>query len=362
MQATDTPPAWFARGDSKAELLKAKKKWLQFHARKTEGVLSLLPCCVDMPFRVTHNHGHEFKEYGIHNGAQCVRKAWTLDVQDMALLANNTDGEVSLQCLPEKLYVQMETPMKKAYPGLPEKWFPMTPVSTYWNLDADENVDIARRGDPLVPNFSSTIHEATGRTLSSSIGDLGDIGSHPSFQAAMRGCIALSRVRAAHRLLLSQPFSPLLFRQGPQPFPSLLLDVLLGKVTHEQVTDRCCEAQKQCRNIKLLKDQFWTCWVCQKDVSTNRYVSALGAQWYDEIFAKIIQPGRLLCCHKCTTLLMCETCGKSLCAGYFSSSRWINQKRGRNVCLQCESDICHSCALCSEVKGKDGYTETMWQN
>ena len=29
-----------------------KRKWLQYHARKTEGVLSLCPCCHGMPMRV----------------------------------------------------------------------------------------------------------------------------------------------------------------------------------------------------------------------------------------------------------------------------------------------------------------------
>ena len=82
-----------------------------------------------MPFRVTHSHGHEFKEYGVHNGAECVLKAWTLDDKDLPLLANATDGEVVVQSLPKKLYIKMLTPLKKHYPGLPEQWFPMTGVT-----------------------------------------------------------------------------------------------------------------------------------------------------------------------------------------------------------------------------------------
>ena len=43
MQAVDTPPAWFCNNYTKADLLTMKKKWLAYNARKTEGILSLLP-------------------------------------------------------------------------------------------------------------------------------------------------------------------------------------------------------------------------------------------------------------------------------------------------------------------------------
>ena len=59
IQAADSPPNWFCNGYSKEELLALKKKWLAYHARKTEGVLSLLLCCYDMPLRVTHSGGPE---------------------------------------------------------------------------------------------------------------------------------------------------------------------------------------------------------------------------------------------------------------------------------------------------------------
>ena len=99
MQATDTPPAWFTTAYSKGELSTLKLKWLHYHARKTEGILSLLPCCAEMPFRVTHSHGNEFKEYGIHNGAECVLKSWTLEESDLEQLQHNISGEVVLHNL-----------------------------------------------------------------------------------------------------------------------------------------------------------------------------------------------------------------------------------------------------------------------
>ena len=140
-----------------------------------------------------------------------------------------------------------------------------------------------------MPNFSCTIHGATGRTLKSSIVDLGEIGSYPSFQAAMRGYIALSRVTAAHKLLLSQPFSPLLFQQGQQPFPSLLMDVLLGKVAYEDVAEKCRQTRQRSKDIRLLKHQKWSCWMCKNDLMCDEYVSAADDNWYNEVFTKIVK-------------------------------------------------------------------------
>ena len=60
----------------------------------------------------------------------------------------------------------------------------------------------------------------------------------------MRGYIALSRVRKAHDLLFAQPFNPALFRQGPQPFPTLLLSVLKGEVTLNKLDDEIVATQK----------------------------------------------------------------------------------------------------------------------
>ena len=313
----------------------------------------MLPCCMDMPYKVTHSHGIEFKEYGIHNGAQCVLKGWLLDDRDVERLKDNTDDEVILKYLPKTLYVELLHSMKKNYPGLPAQWFPMKPVSTYWCLDADDNIDICRRGFSLVPNFSSTVHSATGRTLTSCIADLGDLWCIPGFQAAMRGYIALSRVRAAHHLLLSQPFSPLLFCQGTQPYPSLLLDVLRGKVVTEDVMAKSLEARNANKNLKLLKAQCWTCGECGEHVPTCNYVKGSGQEWQAEVFEKIIRTGRLRRCLKCTTQCECSVCAKVLPPTSFSASRmqhhnWPSHGR-RLVCVDCSNPACTS-AACSTCR------------
>ena len=106
------------------------------------------------------------KEYGVHNGSRGWVREWQLHENDIARLQSDTSAEIILSELPERIITEFEQPLKKQYPGLPPNHFPLAPVSTYWNLskEGDEPVEIVRKGYPLVPNFSTTIAGATGRT------------------------------------------------------------------------------------------------------------------------------------------------------------------------------------------------------
>ena len=112
IQSTDAPPGWYANGYSKPELQELKRRWLTYHARKTQGILSLLLACYNMPYRVTNSHGKEFKEYGIHNGAKCILKAWKLDEEDVKLVEKNHADCTILTRMPKTLFVEMQTPMR----------------------------------------------------------------------------------------------------------------------------------------------------------------------------------------------------------------------------------------------------------
>ena len=226
MQAIDNPPAWFADSMSKPELEAMKHKWLQYHAKKTEGVLSICPCCYDMPVRITHGNGFLFKEYGVHNGSCGTVKGWQFADADVEEWKTTPDRQIVLKALPKRLVIFLSRPMKKQYPGMEHNCFPLSPVTVYWCLDAEGEIQIRRRGFPLVPNFSVTVDSATGKTLDTALPDLGDLTTAPSHHRAMKGYIALSRVRKAQDLYLPQPFSPALFDQGEQPWPELLLKYL----------------------------------------------------------------------------------------------------------------------------------------
>ena len=72
----------------------------------------------------------------------------------------------------------------------------------------------------------------------------------------MKGYAALSRVvREADGLLVAQPFSPLLFKIGAQPWPSLLFDVQRGRALLGDLDDRCEQAARASKATKLLKQE-----------------------------------------------------------------------------------------------------------
>ena len=80
-----------------------------------------------------------------------------------------------------------------------------------------------------------------GRSLPSAVADLKAFSSVPSFASAMKGYLALSRVESANGLLISLPFSPQLFCQGPQPFPTLLLETMRQGSSDTEVLEKCTE-------------------------------------------------------------------------------------------------------------------------
>ena len=52
----------------------------------------------------------------------------------------------------------------------------------------------------------------------------------------LKAYIIRSRVKEVTDIIIAQPYSPHLFRQGVQPGPQLLLDVLLRKITTIETT------------------------------------------------------------------------------------------------------------------------------
>ena len=56
IQATDSPTNWYANDYTKEDLL-AQTKWLMYHSKRTDGILSPLLAYDDMPYRATHSNG-----------------------------------------------------------------------------------------------------------------------------------------------------------------------------------------------------------------------------------------------------------------------------------------------------------------
>ena len=124
-------------------------------------------------------------------------------------------------------------------------------MTVYWTLDAEECIEIHRRGFPVVTNFSSTTDGATGKTIDTTVLDLSGLEEVPTVKKAMKGYIALSRVRKADDLWLARPFAPGLFRQGPQLWPTLLMETLRGDVADEELTTVILARQSQSNELSM---------------------------------------------------------------------------------------------------------------
>ena len=237
------------------------------------------------------------KEYGIHNGARGRLVDWTLHPDDVLRLQNCTDGEVTLTELPLVLVLFMETTMLKKHPDYPEQHFPLTPVTTYWMLGGStgsEAVEIRRRGFGMVPNFATTIDGAVGRTIDKAVAAVGDWTEVASATKAMKGYIGLSRVRCAGDILLAEPFSPCLFTQGKQPWPTFLLSVQKGNVAvDETYAVRCQEVQLEACKVKKLKATQFRCSSCKTLEYVNHFISWCedSTEWFDEIQQYVLLPG-----------------------------------------------------------------------
>ena len=80
--------------------------------------------------------------------------------------------------------------------------------------------------------------------------------------------MSLVRLVSADGLQIARPFSPLLFRQGEQAFPTLLMKVLRGEIPEEEVNDMIHATDEEYRRIvnsgtkAALEKQTWTCSGC----------------------------------------------------------------------------------------------------
>ena len=123
IQSEDTPPNEHYAHYTKEELTAEKMKWNSpnYHARKTEGILSLMPLIYGMPWRLTGGQGAHFKESGIHNSTRGCVRAWTLHEDDEKQLAACRDSELILKHLPRVVWLESEQDLRKQHPDAPKK-------------------------------------------------------------------------------------------------------------------------------------------------------------------------------------------------------------------------------------------------
>ena len=123
--------------------------------------------------------------------------------------------------------------------------FCLKPRIREWARDKAGYAKVRRLGFAIVPEFGGTIHGYCGETLDAILLDLLEWHRKPAMEDMHKAYVGRSRTRQTDHMLLVQPYSPHLFRQGEMPGPTILMDVLRGKTSTAQAKKRWKKAQRQ---------------------------------------------------------------------------------------------------------------------
>ena len=229
VRAFDLPLAEEDKGLNVGDLERRRRQWLQIHDKKTGGIMGLMPLVHDLPMRLTDTKDpskHAFKN------AKVRLDGWCLTENEAERIANTDDPEIVLCERP--IYIRVRIIKARMKPGEKAETLLLKPQAVIWSRDKQGYAKVKRIGFPLVPEFGGTVHAYCGSTLEATQSDLLEWHRRPTPEDMQRAYINESRVRIADNLLIMQPYSPELFRQGQLPGPKILLQVLRGTMRPKQ--------------------------------------------------------------------------------------------------------------------------------
>ena len=347
------------RFTSTAHFLRAQERWLEFHDRKTGDIPGILPLVLDMPIRFTKAINKKAREMGVFKHTRGFLRGWELTEAEQARLQAFQDPEVVLKQRPLHLVIEVPTGTKEMPIVDGKKLFTLTTQVGHWSVDAAGAVKVRRYGFPIVPDFGGTAHAYCGSTMEATLGDPLPWTQKPRLEDMLKGYIIKSRIRDASNLLLAQPYSPHLFRQGLLPGPALLLEVLEGKKTSEEAraawkehTD--AKESKATSAGPWLTSQELPCRLCtdrNNGVEVWRNIKSFQiAHTADDLFKKVLQKGKDLACFKCQhnhlkwnrlrdDVIPCDGCGQIQARCKFDSDArqlWEKCSDDAIICLQCQ--------------------------
>jgi hypothetical protein len=334
-----------------------KERWLEFHDRFTGGIPGLLPLVVDLPIRFTESLGKAAREMGVFKHTRGILRGWELEAEEQQRMEDTAEPEVVLKRRPTKLYIEIPTATQKM-PKTGGKYIYILKVQRKpWTLDKNGNVKISRFGFPIVPDFGGTAHAYCGTTVEAVLGDLLPWHKQPQMSEMLKSYIIKSRVRKAEQVLVVQPYSPQLFRQGVLPGPQLLLDVLQGKTTEAEAKTAWKKIEKAKTEEKpkgesWLQRQTLPCRRCSdNNVSkeeVRKPISAFGTESLArDVWQNIVSRGQDLICFQCRSelgddstrnFICCEGCGIIQTLDKFADAekeRWQGLHHHSILCLSC---------------------------
>ena len=315
-------------------LEKARRRWLQQHDKTTGGIMGLLPLVKDIPVRLTATVDESL---GAFKNARAKLVGWELDPAETARLQATDAPEIELLKRPLALHLKLKTATKKLLEENGEGIFVLKPKVVIWTRDEACQATVKRIGFTVVPEFGGTIHGYCGDTLDAMIGDLLEWNRKPCPDDMHKAYISKSRIRSAENLLLVQPYSPHLFRQGEMPGPKILMELLRGKITPLDAKAEWKRVEKEKAKASNESKGNWNvnmplpCRQCTENAGGTevwkpmQHFNTRGLTLLDDLWRKVVAQGQDLLCRKCNQqlfpssdvkLMVCDTCGKVL--GYMT--------------------------------------------
>ena len=282
----------------------------------------------------------------------------------------------------------------------------MKPRIREWATDTAGYAKVRRLGFAVVPEFGGTIHGYCGETLDAILLDLLEWHRKPTMEDMHKAYVGRSRTRKVDQILLVQPYSPHLFRQGQMPGPTILMDVLRKRTTTsdakelwKKVSKRQATSKDVGEETKWLKKMPLPCRNCSDEddqrtwLPMTHFTNAYSNE--ADIWKKIICQGQDLQCLRCIRkdwllknpfkkgratketffnaepLIRCSKCRTLAHHSKFSSTmqdNWVSvaDDAPSVICINCERGHCHDKRSeitklhCDQCSKREGDVPTDW--
>ena len=134
---------------------------------------------------------------------------------------------------PDLVYLKFEGATWTVHKDLGRGIYPLKATGKIWTVNEKTSIKARRKGFQIVPDFGQTAHSMQGASLEAVIVDCLQADHVCKMTDMLTSYIGLSRVKSKEALLISEPFSPVLFCQGKAIGPETVMKVLHRKITIE---------------------------------------------------------------------------------------------------------------------------------
>ena len=149
-------------------------------------------------------------------------------------------AERMLTHMPEMFFLEFENVKWTIHKDLGRGVYPLRPTTRIWTVNERTSIKARRKGFQLVPDYGQTAHSEQGASEPAAIVDCLPVDHICKKTDSISSYIGLTRIKKKEALLISEPFSPALFRQGGAEGPEMLMEVLKRKIDTDDAYEEPC--------------------------------------------------------------------------------------------------------------------------